>query len=198
MQRRVDRSARNAGLPRARSIIVRSTSSTAYGPSVTMCCAHVHRPIERREIDDAQHAVRAAAARASASTRASHASVPSRADQQVREIDAAVGGVRPLALRPEDVEVVAAARAASPSASALDLRRARARRWRRVSRTRSRDRRPRAPSIRASGPKRDFGAVGEHRVDRRARCAPCCRRRSSASRRSCCRPCRRAWPAPTC
>ena len=31
---------RNAGLPRARSIIVRSTSSTADGPSSTMCRAH--------------------------------------------------------------------------------------------------------------------------------------------------------------
>ena len=29
----------------------------------------------------------------------------------------------------------------------------------------------------------------------RARCAPCCRTRSSASRRSCCPPCRRSWPA---
>ncbi len=31
---------RNAGLPRASSIIVRSTSSTADGPSCTRCCAH--------------------------------------------------------------------------------------------------------------------------------------------------------------
>ncbi len=31
--------ARNAGLARDSSIIVRSTSSTALGPSVTMCCA---------------------------------------------------------------------------------------------------------------------------------------------------------------
>jgi hypothetical protein len=30
---------RKAGLARARSIIVRSTSSTAVGPSLTMCCA---------------------------------------------------------------------------------------------------------------------------------------------------------------
>ena len=30
---------RKAGLARARSIMVRSTSSTAVGPSLTMCCA---------------------------------------------------------------------------------------------------------------------------------------------------------------
>ena len=47
----------NAPLPRASPIIVLSTSSTASGSSLTMCCVHFHRPAEGREVADAERLV---------------------------------------------------------------------------------------------------------------------------------------------
>ena len=88
------------------------------------------------------------------------------ADQQVRVVDAAVGGVRPLALRIEHVDVVAADAAQHVRHACARSRRARARRSRAAPRrARARAARARRPSS-LSGPKRADGAVGEHRVDR--------------------------------
>ena len=45
-------------MSRASSIIVRSTSSTALGPSSTICRVAVHRAVEAREMADAEDPVR--------------------------------------------------------------------------------------------------------------------------------------------
>ena len=46
---------RKAGLASARSIMVRSTSSTAVGPELDDVLRRVHRRVEGREVDHAQH-----------------------------------------------------------------------------------------------------------------------------------------------
>ena len=112
--------ARNAGLASARSIIVRSTSSTAVGPSVTMCWAAVHRRMEGREVDDAEH-LRAGQRRELQRQLARPGERAFGADQQVREVDAAVVGVGLFALRMEDVEVVAGDAAQHLRPARLDL-----------------------------------------------------------------------------
>ncbi len=155
---------RNAGLPRARSIIVRSTSSTADGAELDDVARAFHRAIERRKVDDAERAVR----RQRRELQRQLARPRERAlaaDEQMREVDAAVGGVGPLALRMEDVDVVAAHAAQHLRHACARSRRARARRSRADASTSARTRGG-APAISRSGPKRAVGAVGEQRVDR--------------------------------
>ena len=187
--------ARYAGLPRARSIIVRSTSSTADGARLDQVARAFHRLVERREIDDAERSMRGQRrelqrelARPCERAFAAH--------QQMGVVDAAVRRVGPLALRVADVEVVAADAPHDLRHVALDLARLAladrlqpAQELRDPRRRRSPSRAPgrTAPRCRRTASRRS-----------RARCAPCCRRRSSASRTSCCPPCRPAWPAPTC
>ena len=160
-------------------------------PQLDDVLRRVHRGAEGREVDDAQHlGARQLGAACSVRLRG----VGERAfgaDQQVREVDAAVGGVGPLALVVEDVEVVAGDAAQHLGPARLDLG---AVLLRQVAHEGG-DLGARARSASGTGPKSTRGAVGQPGARCPARCAPCCRRRSSASRRSCCRPCRRASPA---
>ncbi len=186
---------RNDGLLRASSIIVRSTSSTAAGPSLTMCLRQLHRPVQRREADDAERLV--PGQRRELQRQRAHPGQRSfAADEQVGVIDAAVAGVRPLALRMEDVEVVAADAAHHLRHVAFDLVALAVGDGAQAVHQSAHARRRAVHSRFGAEPR--LGAVGQQRVGRHARCAPCCRRRSSASRRSCCPPCRRSSPAPRC
>ena len=133
---------RNAGLARARSIIVRSTSSTAVGPSLTMCCAASIAARKVGKLTTPSTLLRGSGASFSFRLRVDGERAFG-ADQQVREVDAAVGGVRPFALRIEDVEVVAADPAQHLRPARLDLGAVLDRRGR------ARSRRSRVPSRRA-------------------------------------------------
>ncbi len=149
----------------------------------------VHGGAEGREVDDAQHL----GARQLGEPERQAAREGQRAlgaDQQVRQVDAAVVGVGPLALRVEDVEVVAGDAAQHLRPALADL----ARVARGELAHEAGDGARAAAQARPPGRSRP-ACRRPARRSRRARCAPCCRRRSSASRTSCCRPCRRAWPA---
>ena len=67
----------------------------------------LHRAMQRREVHDAERAVRGQRRKLEREA-ARPRERAFAADQEVRVVDAAVGGVRPLALRVEDVDVVAA------------------------------------------------------------------------------------------
>ena len=67
----------------------------------------IHRPVQRRKVDDAEHAV-PRQRREVQRERARPGERALAADEQMREVDAAVRGVGPLALRAEEVDVVAA------------------------------------------------------------------------------------------
>ena len=91
--------ARKSGISRDSSIMVRSTSSTAVGSSVTMMPGRVHGLIEGREVADAQHLVRPGPAAGRAQSR-SRRPVSLGADQQVARLGGALAG--------QGVDVVAA------------------------------------------------------------------------------------------
>jgi hypothetical protein len=155
---------------------------------VTMCWALVHGR-GSGEVHHAQHLVRAAAASCSVRLLVK-ASVPSAAHQQVRQVDAAVGGVGPLALRVEDVEVVAG-HAAQHLGPAPRSRRAACR----PGRARSRPICAARPAGWSTRPEVRSSSPSASQAWRPARCAPCCRRRCCGCRSCCCPPCRPAWPA---
>ncbi len=155
----------------------------------------LHRLVQGREIDDAERPMRRQRrelqrelARPGERAFAAH--------EEMRIVHAAIGGIRPLALRAADVEVVAADAAQHLWHAALDLPLLaladRPQPPQEVPDPRSaphpfRARGRSAPRFRRTGSRRS-----------RARCAPCCRRRSSASRTNCCPPCPPASLAPRC
>ncbi len=156
---------RKAGLARASSIIVRSTSSTAVGAELDdVLRPHSIAAWKRGEVDDAEHLGAPAAARASASAPRVQASVPSLPTSRCARLTLPSARVRPLALRMEDVEVVAAD-------AAHHLRHS-ARRSRRASRSAM----PRTRASELAHPRRSvrhvahraeacLGAVGQPGVD---------------------------------
>ena len=110
----------NAGLPRARSIMVRSTSSTADGPSSTMWRAH---SMARYSVGKVDHAERTVGRQGTQLQRepAHPCQGAFAAHEQVCYVDAAVVGVRAHALRMEYVDVVAADTAQHRWNPALDF-----------------------------------------------------------------------------
>ena len=121
-----------------------------------------HRPMERRKIHDAQ--------RAMPGQRRDLHREPARprkrtfaADQQMREVDAAVGGVRPHALRMKHVDVVAADAAQQRGHPARDL--VTLARADRAQPSEQRAHARGAPCISRSRPEACGRAVGEQRVD---------------------------------
>ena len=119
----------------------------------------VHRRVEGREVDDAEH-LRARQRRELERQRARPGERALGADQQVREVDAAVVGVGLLALRMEDVEVVAGDAAQHLRPARLDLA---AVPEREVAHEGA-DRGGAAARV-LHRPERDGGAIGEQRVD---------------------------------
>ncbi len=164
-----------AGLASASSIMVRSTSSTAVGPSLTMCCAESMAWWKVGKLTTPSTLARGSSLRCSVRLRVK-ASVPSRAHQQVRQVDAAVAGVGLLALRVEDVQVVAGHAAQHLGPARLDLGAVPSARLRTNSPICARA----AAQLRHAARSR-AGCRRPARRWRRPRCAPCCRRRSTAA-----------------
>ena len=156
--------ARNAGLPRARSIIVRSTSSTADGRKPTRCRALSIALYSVGKLTTPSARCAGSGASCSVSSR-DHASVPSLPTSRCAKLTLLVGGVRPLALRAADVDVVAADAPQHLRHACARSRPARARRSRRA-RAASAAMRGGAAVHLALGAETRLGAVGQQRVDR--------------------------------
>ena len=180
---------RNMAMSRASSIIVRSTSSTAMGPSLTMCCAAVHRLVEAAEVAGADRAP-AEQRRQLQLDRGRERQRALRADQDMREVDVVAAGH-------QRVDVVAADPALHLGKARGDLvGLARAEREQ-VARQRlaAANSSGRSDRSRRHRPEMRLAAVGEHRVDREhvlARVAVAQRARAAGVVR---RPCRRWWRA---
>ena len=111
---------RNAGFARLSSIIVRSTSSTAVGPSLTMCCAASIAAWKVGKLTTPSTLARGSSASCSVRLRV-YASVPSAPTSRCARLTLPSARVRPLALVLEDVEVVAGDAAHHLRPAALDL-----------------------------------------------------------------------------
>ncbi len=167
--------------------MVRSTSSTASGSSVTMMRRRLHRRAEGRELADAQHLARLDRLQRQLD-RGGEGERAFRAHQQARQIVAA-GGARGRRQRCRCCsrrrgEAGAGKRAAISSASAAPSSRSR---WIRSAMRAGTS----APRLSGSGAEAMPRAVGQDRIDRAARCPPSGRSGWTSSRRNCCRPCRR-------
>ena len=172
----------------ASSIMVRSTSSTAIGSSLTMCCAAVHRLVEAAEVAGADRAP-AEQRRELQFDRGGEGERALRADQDVREIDVVAC---PAPARRD----CSRRRGAAPWESAPRSRRPRARRAR-AGRARA-DAAANSPAGRRGRPPPARNAPCVPSASRRrsrARCRAWCRSAASARRRNCCRSCRRWWRA---
>ena len=177
---------RKIGISRASSIMVRSISSTAIGSRCTMCWA---ASIASRKLPKWHGADRAAAEQRrqfqfDAGGKAERAL---RADQHMRQIDVVLAGH-------QRVEIVAADAALHLGKARGDLVGFARADGEQILGERA-QRRRHVVDVAADAAEMRQRAVGQHRLDRHARCRAWCRSASSGRRRNCCRPCRRWWRA---
>ena len=165
---------------------MRSTSSTASGSSLTMCCAASMARRKRGKLADAQHLARLERMQRQLQ-RGGEGQRAFRTDQQPRQIFAA----RRARRRRQHVDVVAADTAQAAWGSARRFPPPRPRR----ARAGAGSGRRHWPACRrrdCPAPRRSGGACRRPGWRRsRARCRPSARSGSISNRRSCCRPCRR-------
>jgi hypothetical protein len=162
-----------------------------------MCCAAVHGFVEHREVHHAQHLGAAATRSGEGASDWVSANVPSLPTSRcARLTEPSVPCRAARSARVEDVQVVATPLGAAPWANALRsplavaVARDTLHGLAHLSRARARAAACKPVTDVQMAEPSDSQALAPDR-----RCAPCCRRRWSGCRRSCCPPCRPAWPA---